>query len=556
MIALRWPLMMALTMFLGVAAQSAPDTKTPSASAAAVPLVSASDPATFVYPQRREINGYSLLIHAPQIHRWPDFSFFEALVAIELTPPDGSGPRYGTATISGNTDIDMKRRIVTVRSPKFSDVRFNASLPATYSAALQGMAAHKELAVPLDLFLAALADGVLSNPPPPGFNTEAPPIHVAQKPTILLFVNGDPVVADVSGTGLQVVANANWPTFKDPARNGFYYLLYKDLWLASAKLERGWKKARSLPAGFEKLAADGEHAAVRSAVPLRESALPLPDVIFGKRPAELIVTLGKPTLQLIPDSGGLTFVSNTESPLFRLDANWYYLVAGRWFVTTNLDKGPWRYASKLPAAFSSIPADHAMARVRASVPGTVEARMAALEALLPVRTETARNATAPVTVSFAGEPRFETIAGTQVARAVNSGYDIIQYQNQYYLCYTGVWYRAGSPLGPWQVAQTVPDAIYAIPPSSPSYQVTQVKLVQATPTTIVYTYPPSYSSSVYVVYGVPYYGTGWYYPPYVSGRYYYPYPASYGHGSWYNPATGGYGSRSAWYGPYGGYSYT
>ncbi len=556
MISLRWLLMMALTMLMGAQAQSAPDAKTADAAKGAAPLVSASDPPSVVYPQRREINGYSLVIHAPQISRWPDFSFFEASIAIELTPPDGSGPRFGTARISGSTDIDMKRRIVTVRSPSFSNVHFSGGLPANYTAALKGLAARKELAVPLDLFLAYLADDVLSNPPPRGFNTEAPVIHVAQKPTILLFVNGDPVLADVSGTGLQVVANANWPTFKDPARNGLYYLLCKDLWLASAKLERGWKKAQSLPAGFAKLAADGEQAAVRSAVPLKASALPLPDVMFGTRPAELIVTTGKPTLQLIPDSAGLSFVSNTESPLFRLNANWYYLVAGRWFATTDLDKGPWVYSPTLPAAFSGIPADHAMARVRASVPGTVEARMAALEALLPVRTGTARNATAPVTVSFAGEPRFETIAGTQVARAVNSGYDIIQYQNQYYLCYAGVWYQAGSPLGPWQVAPSVPDAIYAIPPSSPSYQVTQVKVVQSTPTTVVYAYPPSYSSGIYVVYGVPYYGTGWYYPPYVSGRYYYPYPASYGHGSWYNPATGGYGSRSVWYGPYGGYSYT
>ena len=50
------------------------------------------------------------------------------------------------------------------------------------------------------------------------------------------------------------------------------------------------------------------------------------------------------------------------------------------------------------------------------------------------------------------------------------------------------------------------------------------------------------------------YGTGWYYPPY-WGRYYYPYRYSYGYGSFYNPRTGTYGTRSSWYGPYGGYSY-
>jgi hypothetical protein len=81
-------------------------------------------------------------------------------------------------------------------------------------------------------------------------------------------------------------------------------------------------------------------------------------------------------------------------------------------------------------------------------------------------------------------------------------------------------------------------------------------VVETTPTTVVYSYPPAYTSNVYVVYGVPYYGTGWYYPPYIYGPIYYPYWGSYGHGTWYNPVTGGYGSRSVWYGPYGGYSYT
>jgi hypothetical protein len=196
-----------------------------------------------------------------------------------------------------------------------------------------------------------------------------------------------------------------------------------------------------------------------------------------------------------------------------------------------------------------------MAAVRASVPGTVEAKMAALEALLPTRTRAKPGDAPPVEITFAAEPAFETIAGTELARATNTGYDIIQYRGQYYLCYQGVWYVAASPLGPYAATANVPDVIYTIPPSSPAYTVTQVKVVE-TGTTVVYEYPPSYSSSVWVVWGVPYYGTGWYYPPYYWGGYYYPYWGSYGHGAWYNPATGRYGSRSVWYGPYGGYSYT
>ena len=140
---------------------------------------------------------------------------------------------------------------------------------------------------------------------------------------------------------------------------------------------------------------------------------------------------------------------------------------------------------------------------------------------------------------------------------MNSGNDVILYNGTYYLAYDGAWYTSASPSGPWAATATVPDAIYKIPPSSPSYAVTQVVVQEATPTTIVYSYPPSYSTGVYVAYGVPWYGTGWYYPPYIYGPYYYPYwGASYGHGYWYSPMTGAYGSRSVWYGPYGGYSYS
>jgi hypothetical protein len=548
---LKLPYCLVLLTLLLSAAIAAED----GTSQAGPPLVAVDGAPSWEFPQRRETRGYSLLIHAPQVRSWTGFEQFEALSAVELTRPDGAAPVVGTISIKGATEIDRDARIVNVLNPVIDEAMFAGDASAeTQQVVRELVATRAALQVPLDLFLASLADDVLSDPPPPGFSTTPPPIHVASKPTLLLFVNGPPVLSDVADSGLKLVVNANWPTFQDASGAGDYYLLYRDLWLSSDQLEGGWKRAKALPAGFGKLPADDEHAAVRSAVPLRKSELPTPQVIFSSRPAELIVTDGKPRLEAIPPAAGLQFVANTESPLFKLGPDWYFLVAGRWFTTTDLNNGPWRYSADLPAAFGQIPEDHAMAAVRASVPGTIEARMAALEALLPAKAEVPRDAAPPIEVSFAGEPRFELVPETNVARAVNTGFDILQYEDQFYLLYAGVWYHAGAPTGPWTPADLVPGAIYAIPPSSPAYHVTQVTVVESTPTTVVYSYPPSYSSGVYVVYGVPYYGTGWYYPPYAYG-FYYPYRGSYGHGSWYNPVTGGYGSRSAWYGPYGGYSY-
>lgn len=529
---------------------------TPAPAADVPPLVSIEEPPTYTFPQRRELDGYSLVLHAPQIETWPEFKSFSALIAIELTTPGDAEPSFGTARVTGATRLDMDRRIVIVDKPKISEVIFSGKSADEYEDVVAGMATRKELDIPLDLFLVQLADNVLSDPPPPGFNTTPPAIHVASTPTILLLVNGSPVLGDVEGSGLKVVVNANWPVFQAAAGKGPFYLLDKKLWLSAAKLDGKWKAASSLPVALSKLPDGDEYAAVKAAVPLKKSSQPIPKVIFTDHPAELIVTDGKIVLDTIPDTDGLKYVSNTKSPLFELDGSWYYLVAGRWFTTKSLTKGPWTYHPELPPTFEKIPKDHAMASVRASVPGTVEAKTAALEALLPTTTEVALDAKPPIEVTYAGEPKFEPIPNTQVSRAVNSGYDIIQYGSDYYLVYAGIWYVASAPIGPWTVTTTVPAPIYAIPPSSPAYNVTQVTVVESTPTKVVYSYPPAYSSSVYVVYGVPYYGTGWYYPPYIYGGYYYPYYGSYGHGSWYNPATGGYGSRSVWYGPYGGYSYT
>ena len=144
-----------------------------------------------------------------------------------------------------------------------------------------------------------------------------------------------------------------------------------------------------------------------------------------------------------------------------------------------------------------------------------------------------------------------------MARAVNSGFDVFQYEGRYYWCYAGAWYAAASPLGPWGATADLPPAFYSIPPQSPAYNVTDVEVTESTGDEIEYTYTDAYDDGVYIADdGTAWYGTGWYYPPYIYGPIYYPYWGSYGHGSWYNPVTGRYGSRSVWYGPYGGYSYT
>jgi len=511
----------------------------------------------FVFPRRRQVDGFDLVLYAPQIRAWPRFETFAAQMAVELRAPDGSPVRYATVTLQGGTEVDLPRGVVRVTHPQAANVTFSGSEPpAAYRDALRHAIRDNVLEIPVELFVAALADDVLAHPPPPGFNTAPPPIAVRSKPTLLLFVNGEPVGSPIAGTGLEFIVNAGWPLFRSAGANPLYYLFDGQSWFVSKALDRGWKTTLKLPADFAQLPDEPQFAAERAALPPRKVEGRAPEVLYAKEPTELIVTQGRAQLEEIPGTGGLERVTNTDSQLFRLGDRWFYLASGRWFSTARLDKGPWTYTPIPPDAFGHIPADHVAGAVRASVPGTVEARMAALEAMLPTRVTAGLADAPPVQVEYAAEPAFEPIEGTAVSRAVNTGSDVLLTEGRYYLLYAGIWYVGEAPTGPWRVAAAVPEAIYAIPPNSPAYHMTQVTIVGTAADTVTYSYPASYATSTYVVYGVPYYGTGWYYYPWIWAGYYYPYWPSYGYGRWYNPATGGFGSRSVWYGPYGGYAYT
>jgi hypothetical protein len=140
-------------------------------------------------------------------------------------------------------------------------------------------------------------------------------------------------------------------------------------------------------------------------------------------------------------------------------------------------------------------------------------------------------------VKYDGEPQFRPIEGTTVEYAINTATQVLRIDGKYYAVDQGVWFASGLATGPWVVADKIPqDQIKSIPPSAPVYNVTQVEIFASTPEVVYVGYYPGYMGS-YPVYGVPVYGTGWYYPPPLVPVYY-PHPVTYGMSVSYNPWTG------------------
>ena len=459
--------------------------------------------------------------------------------------------------LTADTDPNLELRVVAVENVQITATNFPDSDDARRDQLdnIVGATARQVTQfLPLDVVLTYIEpDAGMAEDP--GLNYEPPPIFYSSTPAVLIITDGEPLLAPIPDTKLQYAVNTNWDLFRYNEKE--WYLRDDDRWLKNKTLSGDWKFDNSVPSHFKKLPDDGNWAEVKAAIPPAERDEDEPTVFVSDRPAELILIEGQPYRRTI-GRAGLEYVVNTESDVFIYEQRFYYLVSGRWFSAPVL-RGPWDYVKELPNVFASIPVDHEKAHVLAAVPGTDEARLAALEALLPRKATVSRNAGENISVFYQGdEPQFELIPGTDVERAINSPNDILKFENTYYLCESAVWYVSINANGPWVVADNIPAAIYSIPPSSASYHVTHVHVYESDSDSVSTGYTSGYFG-VNVSYGVAMYGSGWYYPsyygynPYYGYPYYYPYPYSYGASTWYNPNTGMYGRSGSVYGPYGGY---
>jgi hypothetical protein len=257
---------------------------------------------------------------------------------------------------------------------------------------------------------------------------------------------------------------------------------------------------------------------------------------------ELVVTEGPP--DFVPINGTqLLYVKNTTGNVFKdlADQQTYVLVTGRWFRAADFG-GPWQYVAglALPLDFAMIPDDSPKENVKASVPRTPQAQEAVIANEIP-ETAVVDLKKASFTPHINGAPDLKPIPDTSLSYVVNSPSPIIEVSsNSFYACHKGIWFAASSLAGPWAVATLVPAAIYSIPPSSPIYYATYVRVYDVSPTVAVMGYTPGYMGTLVASDGVVVYGTGYAYVPYMSTTVWYPPPVTYGYAAnvTYTPWTG------------------
>jgi hypothetical protein len=482
-----------------------------------------------------------------------------AFAAVSYRSTTSDKPTMGTVRLESDTQVSVADRLVRFQPLKITDANF-ASLQKD---AVREITTKIEQAIPVDERVIAL-DRVLANLDKSqivpknveGIKADPPTIFFSTTPAVIMNIDGEPIWSPIKENDLKYAVNTNWDLFQHVPTNT-YYLRNAKSWLTSRDVKGPWTATVTLPSSFSKLPPDENWKDVKANLPSK-AAKPAaaPKVFVSFTPAELILLKGAPAYTAVAGTG-LLWVSNTESDVFRMGKTGpvYYLVAGRWFSAPDFT-GPWTFATpSLPADFKKIPLEHPRSRVLASVPGTDEAAEAVLVAQIPQTARVSRKEVKAPDVAFQGDPKFEPIEQTTVQRAVNTDKDVFKVGDSYYMCYNGVWFVGKTASGPWEVAASVPEAIYKIPVSSPANHVTYVTIEDSDDEWVTFAAAAGYTGMM-VAWGCTVWGSGWYYPPYYGYGgfypYYYPYFPTYGYSAWYNPWTGAYGRSAGVYGPYGG----
>ena len=510
-------------------------------------------PSALPWPTQISALDSRFVVYQPQFDKW-DGDRLEGRAAVAVyAQADDQPDSFGMVWISARTETNRTSGIVTIRDLAITKADFPTATDrgGEYLVVLRQQLAAKSWQVPPERLQSDMAiDRAVQQAGSQPLKNDPPKIVFSERPSILVPIDGAPVLREVPGTGLQRVVNTRALLLYDPALNkpasARYYLYVIDHWRQAQHLAGPWtasanpapdlEKARQLAVQEDQVDLLDED--VENGEPLDTSAV----VYVSTEPAELLQTDGP--AEYAPIQGTqLLYVTNSPNSIF-LDlrtASHYVLFSGRWYRARALQRGPWDYvaAGSLPGDFALIPPDHATAPVRAAVPGTPQAREAVIANSVPEVATVTRSA-ASLEITYDGDPSFQPIAGTSLQYAVNSPVPVIRVSEEsFYALDNGVWFTADSPFGPWAVASYVPAVIYSIPRSSPLHYVTYVRIYEATPEVVYVGYTPGYVGSYVSTDLVVVYGSGWYYRPWI-GTVWYGYPVTWGFGfsivyNWWNP---------------------
>jgi hypothetical protein len=505
-----------------------------------------------LWPKAIVSNGYTIKIYQPTVESYSG-NTVKARGAFSILSPGKEDPIFGALWLNATLQTNRDNRTAILEKVKIDEIKFagdsNASNVARLKALLEREIPKWDMVISLSQLEASLEGDGSNNPvSSENLSTTPPKIIYSNIPSTLVLLDGEPKLKENKEMGVEMVMNTAFTIVKV---KDLYYLNGASRWYSAKDIRGPWTYQKSIPNTLDKLndAIKQNDQKEMGKAASDSAAKIIPEIIVSTEPAELIQSNGEADFTPIKGTN-LLYMTNTNNDVFMYISSqqYYVLLSGRWYKSANL-KGPWTYTAsdKLPLDFAKIPEGSEKDDVLSSVAGTEQAQDAVMDAEIPQTAKVDRK-TATAKVSYDGEPKFVSIAGTNLQYAVNTSSTVLLSDKTYYCVENGIWFEAISPKGPWAVSTTRPAEVSKIPATVPVYNVKYVYVYEVTPQYVYVGYTPGYMGC-YVYGNTVVYGTGYYYNPWY-GPYYYPRPVTYGFSVRYNPYYGwgvGFHYSAGWF---------
>src|SRR6266481_556048 len=151
------------------------------------------------WPREKYSNGTRLLIYQPQVDDWKNFQDLSWRMAVSLTPKSGKTV-VGVVEMKGTTNVDNVAKLVTISSPQITGTYFPSLDKATAVKMEQVFKSFVPPTFSISLFHLIASTPKKEAPTGVQLSNDPPKIFVGYRPSMLLSVNGDPVLSAVPNT--------------------------------------------------------------------------------------------------------------------------------------------------------------------------------------------------------------------------------------------------------------------------------------------------------------------------------------------------------------------
>jgi hypothetical protein len=192
--------------------------------------------------------------------------------------------------------------------------------------------------------------------------SSAPLVLVADKPTELIWLSGEPVMEPVAGTRLMWVSNTESDLFYDIEERYFYFLT-SGRWFRNTNLKSGqWQAATTLlPGDFKKIPLSHRRGHVLVSVPgtrqaeeaVLAASIPQTAALDRASAKAQVHYVGEPKFEPIAGST-VSYAVNTPNDVLKVGDHYYLCLQGAWFVA-DAASGPWELAEGVPEEIYKIP---------------------------------------------------------------------------------------------------------------------------------------------------------------------------------------------------------